>query len=96
MTRDIIAEAKAWRTQVLAKQNNSSDALREALAAEDLSEETLTRAYNHWWGAYTEGIRKAPKSRESGWGVRASDARAAGLAADEVVLSYLAETREEG
>jgi len=95
MARDIIVEAKAWRSQTLAKQNNSSDKLRGALAAEDLSDETLTRAYNHWWGVYTEGIRKAPKSRESGWGVRASDARAAGRAADEAVLSYLAEAREE-
>jgi len=94
MTRDIIAEAKLWRAQVLAKQNNASEKLREALAAEDLGEETLVRAYNGWWEVYTQEIRRAPKSRASGWGIKSSDAQAAGKAADESTLSYLSSERE--
>lgn len=95
MTRDIVAEARSWRTQVLAKQSRSSEELQTALADETLSEEILVWAYNSWWESYNESIRKAPKDRRSGWGVRSSDAQAAGRGADEFALTEIARRRAE-
>lgn len=79
--RDITREARQWRSYLRA-----DNPLSASLA--DVSDDTLTEAYQTWWNAYTTGIRESPSSRRPE-GVAASDAKNAAAVATSAVLELL-------